>query len=60
MLSTIVDSLEERDVATADVVGAYLLVDMDEYMLLKLTREVVDILCKLNPRYKPFVTIERG
>jgi len=60
MLSIMVDSLEERDVATADVVGAYLLADMDEYTLLKLTGEAVDILCKVNPRYKQFVTIERG
>jgi len=60
MLSIMIDSLEERDVATADVVGAYLLADMDEYTLLKLSGEAVDILCKVNPRYEQFVTIERG
>jgi len=60
MLSIMVDSLEERDVATADVVGAYLLADMDEYTLLKLSGEAVDILCKVNSRYEQFVTMEHG
>jgi len=60
MLSIMVDSLEERDVTTADVVGAYLLADMDEYTLLKLSGEAVDILCKVNSRYEQFVTMEHG
>ena len=60
MISLMIDAKERRDVATADVVGAYLLADMDEYVLLKLTGESVDIMCTVNVKYKSFVTIEQG
>jgi len=60
MLSLIIDAFEGRDVATADVVGAYLLADMDEYVLLKLTGDAVDIMCKVDNKYEAFVTIENG
>jgi hypothetical protein len=60
MLSLMVDAKERRDVATADVVGAYLLADMDEYVLLKLSGESVDLMCKVNKKYASFVVIEKG
>jgi hypothetical protein len=56
MLSLMIDSLEQRDVATADVVGAYLLADMDDYTLLKLTGDTVNIMCNVNAKYIPFVS----
>lgn len=46
MLSLMIDAIEGRDVATTDIVGAYLLADMDEYILIKLNGNVVDIMCK--------------
>ena len=60
MLSLIVDAFEGRDVATADVVGAYLLADMDDFVLIKLTGDAVDILCRANNIYDGFVTVENG
>ena len=60
MISLMIDAKERRDVATADVVGAYLLADMDEFVLLKLTGESVDIMCTVNDKYVPFVVIEHG
>jgi hypothetical protein len=60
MLSLMVDAKERRDVATANVVGAYLLADMDEFVLLKLSGASVDIMCQVNKKYKEFVTIEKG
>jgi hypothetical protein len=60
MISLMIDAKERRDVATADVVGAYLLVDMDEYVLLKLTGNSVDIICTVNSEYNFFVVIENG
>ena len=60
MLSLMVDANERRDVATADVVGAYLHADMDEFVLLKLTHESVNIMCKVNKKYEEFVVIEKG
>jgi hypothetical protein len=34
--------------------------DMDEFVLMKLTCESVDIMCTVNKKYTPFVVIERG
>jgi hypothetical protein len=60
MISLMIDSLENRDVATADVTGAYLHADMDEFVLPKLTGDTVDIMCKANKNYLPFVSQEHG
>ena len=37
LLSLMIDAFEKRDVATADVVGAYLIANMDDFVLVKLT-----------------------
>ena len=58
MLSIVVDAHEGRDVATADVAGAYLKANMDDFVLLKFTGESVDILCKMNKKYAKYVTKE--
>jgi hypothetical protein len=61
MISLMVDANERRDVATADVVGAYLLADMDEFVLLKLTGQSFKIMCTVNDTYyTPFVVIKNG
>jgi len=39
LTSSIVDALDSRDVAVADVVVAYLKLDMNDYTLLKFTGE---------------------
>ena len=58
MLSIMVDAHKGRDAATADVVGAYLKAYMDEFVLMKFTGESVDILCRMNEKYKKFVVVE--
>jgi hypothetical protein len=55
-----IDAKEDRDVATADVVGAYLNAEMDDYVLLKFSGRDVEIFCEMNPDYKQHVTMERG
>ena len=60
ILSILIDSYEGRDVVTADVAGAYLKAYMDEFVLMKLTGESVDILCNMNPTHLKFVVIENG
>lgn len=40
--------------------GAYLFADMNDHVLVILTRDVVDILLKTNPGYTDFVTTENG
>ncbi|GFH55456.1 hypothetical protein CTEN210_11932 [Chaetoceros tenuissimus] len=52
--------MEGRQVAVADVVGAYLKARMEDFILMKFTGETVDILCDIDPSYKEYVTIENG
>ena len=60
MLTLIVDALERRDVATADVAGAYLNANMDNYVLMKLEGEGTKLMCDVNPSYVKYVTHQRG
>ena len=46
MLSIMIDAHERRDIATADIAGAYLKAKMDDFVIMKFTGESVDILCK--------------
>ena len=52
MMSLMIDAFEERDVATADVGGAFLHGEMKGFVLLKVTGESVDIMCKVNSGYE--------
>ncbi len=60
MLSLLIDASERRDVATADVAGAYLHADMDDFTLLRVEGTEVDILCNVCEDYKKYVCYENG
>jgi Reverse transcriptase (RNA-dependent DNA polymerase) len=60
MLTILIDAYEKRDVATADVAGAYLKANMTDHVIIKFVGESVDILLKMEPSYVKFVTIEKG
>ena len=60
LMTMLVDDRGKRDVAIADVTGAYLHADMLDYTLLKLEGEAVDIICKVNEKYNKLVCWERG
>jgi len=60
MLSLMIDAFEMRDVATTDVVGAYLNAEMLDFVLLCLTGNTVDIMCHVNQRYSAYIMIEDG
>jgi hypothetical protein len=60
ILTILIDAYERRDVATADVAGAYLKATMNDYVLIKFTGESVEILLKMEPTYERFVTYEKG
>ena len=60
ILSLLIDAHENRDVATAYVVGAYLIADKKDHMIVKLTGESVDIMCQANAKYKKFVSYRNG
>ena len=60
LITLLIDAWEGRDVATADVVGAYLNAYMEDFVIVKLVGDEVDIISKLNPEYKelyPFAKI---
>ena len=59
LLSLVIDALEHRDVATADVVGAYLMAMLNDFILVKLTGESVNIMCEVNPALRKYVTKEK-
>ena len=55
-----IDAKEGRDVAIADVVGAYLLANMEDYVLLRLTGEPVETMRGIGEEYKQYMTVEKG
>ena len=58
--SILIDVHEGRNVATADVAGAYVKAYMDDLVLMKFTGESVNMLCKLNTEHKSLVVTEMG
>ena len=48
MLSLLVDAYEKRDVATSDVMYAYLMTIMDYFVPVKLNAKSIQIMCKVN------------
>ena len=60
MLSMLIDAHERRDVATANVAGAYLKADMDDFVVMKFTGYTVRMLCDMNPSHRDYVVNENG
>ena len=60
LLTALIDAVEDRHVAVADVTGTYLNVDMDDFVLIRLLGDDVDMMCNTNPTYAEFVTYEKG
>jgi Reverse transcriptase (RNA-dependent DNA polymerase) len=54
-LTILIDANENRDVATADISGAYLHALMRDFVSLRFTGWAVDLLCEVNPEYAPYV-----
>ena len=57
-MSLFIDAREGRDVATADVVGVYLLANMKDYVLLRLTGDTVNMMYQISTKYLSYVTQE--
>ena len=60
MLILITAAIEGRDVAIADVAGAYLKAEMNDFVLMKLEGATVDIMIELDPSLEDFVAVENG
>ena len=60
LLSLFIDVNDNRDVATSYVVGAYLLVDTKDHVIVKLSGKIVEVMCKVNTKYIYFITQDNG
>jgi hypothetical protein len=61
MMSCVVDAKEKRDVATANIPGAFMQADMDELVYMRLEGVMVDILMELDPKkYGPHIVARHG
>ena len=62
MISCLIDAIEERDVATCDIPGAFLQTDMPdgEDVYIRLDGTMAELLCRLDPKvYEPCM-VKRG
>jgi hypothetical protein len=61
MLSCIIDAKELRDVATADIPGAFMQADMEGEVMMKLEGTMAELLVKLDPKlYKKCIQMHGG
>ena len=61
LLSCTVDAAEGRDVATADIPGAFMQANMDELVHMRLEGTMAELLVKLDPKlYRKHVRTENG
>ena len=58
MATIVVDAMEGRKVATADVAGTYLQTVMTDYVMVKVSGESYKIMREVNPNFSNYVTVE--
>lgn len=52
LLTLMIAAMEGRDVAIADIVGAYLHAKMDEFVAMRIVGREAELMCELNPEWK--------
>jgi len=57
-LTSIIDAIEEHNVAITDIKGAYLNTKMKGEVLMRITGKEVDLFCEIDPSLAEFVVIE--
>ena len=55
LLTAAIDSHEKQFVATCDITGAFLKVEMDEFVLIVLHGKEIEALVQANPKYKQYI-----
>jgi hypothetical protein len=61
MISCVIDAKEGRDVATADIPGAFMQAEMDEVVHMRLEGVMVDMLLELDcEKYEPHIVVQHG
>ena len=59
LLTLVIDAVERRDVATADVAGAYLNAEMEDFVLMKLEGQDAELMCEVNHAYKEYISKDK-
>jgi hypothetical protein len=59
MLTSVIDTFEEHDVATVDIPGPFLQAKIDENVHIRMTDAMVEGLKKFNPKYDNYA-IHKG
>jgi hypothetical protein len=61
MLSATIDAMEESDVATVDIPGAFIQADINEVIDMEFYGKIVKVLVRLDPKmYRKYVKDENG
>ncbi len=60
MITCNVDAMEQRYIVTCDNPGAFMHADMDELVHIKPERELAELLVRLDPTHRQYVTTENG
>eukprot|EP00957_Ditylum_brightwellii_P053946 4086504-Ditylum_brightwellii.AAC.1 len=60
-MTSVIDALENRDVATTDIPGAYLNAKMDDYVAMALEGRLAELLVKVAPHiYRKYLGVGKG
>jgi hypothetical protein len=61
ILSCVIDAIEERDVATCDIPGAFMQSDMNDKVVMKLEGVMAEVIIKIDPKkYEKYIVEENG
>jgi hypothetical protein len=60
MLTSVINALEGRHVATADIPGAFMQAVMDKVVHMRLVGTMVNLLLQITPEYERYVVIKGG
>ena len=59
-LTSLIDTIEDRDIAITDIKGAYLNAKMKDTVFMKITGPEIDLFIEIDPKLEEFVTQENG
>jgi hypothetical protein len=61
VLSATIETMEELDVATVDITGAFMQEDIDKVVHVRFEGEIAEILVRMDPKlYRKYVRDENG
>ncbi len=59
-LTSTIDAKENREVVTIDIPGAFLHVDNEDYVIMKMVGMLAELMVKTNPKmYRQYIVLEK-